>query len=193
MKPGEIYPGPHRSQGNSFAFSWLDSIVPAPKPTWNDARERAIEAYRNGAGERALAAKMAELDSLGMQGIGLDSLAVYWGGPESIASLERGKGLPRFGGASLIDSLAFGGSRPPALNPGQVSGWLPLSSAVARVRLDRRAAPDPAAVATRVEADRRKLLDQKLHGYFVDLKRRYPVKILDPGLKDVGLPEPSRQ
>jgi len=193
MKPGEMYPGPHKSEAKDYAFSWLDSIVPAPKPTWEDVKDDAIQAYREGAGQRALSAKLAELDSLGMQGIGLDSLAVYWGGLESIASLERGKGLPRFGGASLIDSLAFGGSRPPALSPGQVSGWLPLSSAVARVRLDRRAAPDPAAVATRVEADRRKLLDQKLHGYFVDLKRRYPVKILDPGLKDVGLPEPSQQ
>jgi parvulin-like peptidyl-prolyl isomerase len=193
MKPGQMYPGPHKSEGKDYAFSWLDSIVPARKPTWEDAQDQAIQAYREGAGQRALTAKLAELDSLGMQGIGLDSLAAYWGGLDSIPALERGKGLPHLGGAAQIDSLAFGGSRPAALNPGQVSGWQSLSSAVARVRLDRRAQPDPAAVATRVEADRRKLLDQKLHGYFEDLKRRYPVKILDPGLKDVGLPEPSQQ
>jgi len=74
-----------------------------------------------------------------------------------------------------------------------VSGWLALAPAVARVRLDQRNSPDASALATRVESERRTALDTRLHGYFQELKRRYPVKILDPGLKDVGLPEPRER
>jgi hypothetical protein len=64
---------------------------------------------------------------------------------------------------------------------------------VARIRLDQRGGPDASAVANRVESARRAALDRKLHGYFQELSRRYPVKILDPGLRDVGLPEPRER
>jgi parvulin-like peptidyl-prolyl isomerase len=193
-KRGEMYPGPHKSEGKDYAFSWADSIVPARKPDWEEAHDRAIEAYRQGAGERVLEAKIAELDSLGMQGFGFDSLGALWGGLQQVASQERGKGLRSLGGGErMVDSLAFGGGRPAALQAGQVSGWQSFPTAMARIRLDKSAAPEPRAVAARVETDRRQAMDQKLHAYFEDLKRRYPVKILDPGLRDIGLPEPRGQ
>jgi hypothetical protein len=193
-KPGEMYPGPHKSEGKDYAFSWVDSIVPARKPTWDQAHDAAIAAYRQGAGDRALRAKLAELDSLGSHGFGFDSLAALWGGLQQIASQERGKGIRSLGGGErMIDSLAFGGRQPAALQPGQVSGWQSFPAAMVRIRLDKRAAPDPAAVASRVDSDRRQAMDQKLHAYFEELKRRYPVKIIDPGLRDVGLPEPRGQ
>jgi len=193
LKPGEMYPGPHPAVGKDFAFSWVDSIVPGGKPRWESAKDRAIEAYRMEAGQRALEAKMAELDSLGGRGFGFDSLGALWGGLQKVPALERGKGLGKLGGAVQIDSLTFGDGRPAALAPGQVSGWLALAPAVARVRLDQRNSPDASALATRVESERRTALDTRLHGYFQELKRRYPVKILDPGLKDVGLPEPRER
>jgi parvulin-like peptidyl-prolyl isomerase len=193
VKPGEMYPGPHPAVGKDYAFSWMDSIVPPGKPRWESAKDRAIEAYRLSAGQRALAAKMAELDSLGMRGFGFDSLGALWGGLQKVPALERGSGLGKLGGKVQVDSLAFGDGRPAALATGQVSGWLELAQAAARLRLDQRAAPNASAVATRVESERRSILDAKLHGYFQELKRRYPVKILDPALKDVGLPEPRER
>jgi hypothetical protein len=171
----------------------MDSIVPPGRPRWESAKDRAIEAYRLSAGQRALAAKMAELDSLGMRGFGFDSLGALWGGLQKVPALERGGGLGKLGGKVQVDSLAFGDDRPAALATGQVSGWLELAQAVARLRLDQRAAPNASAVAARVESERRSTLDAKLHGYFQELKRRYPVKILDPALKDVGLPEPRER
>ena len=190
MKPGEMYPGPHRAVGKDFAFSWVDSFVPAPRPIWEKSRDRAIEAYRQGAGQRALEAKIAELDSLERHGFGFDSLGALWGGLQKVASLERGQGLPRLECAQQLDSLAFGDGHPAALAPGQVSGWLGLPLAMVRVRLDQRTMPSASELATRVEASRRAAMDRKLYGYFQDLKRRYPVKILEPSLRDIGLPEP---
>jgi hypothetical protein len=59
-----------------------------------------------------------------------------------------------------------------------------------RFRLDQRTNPEASAVTARVQSAQRAALDRKLQSYFTDLKRRYPVKILDPALRDVGLPEP---
>ena len=190
MKPGEMYPGPHQGEGEDYAFSWVDSIVPARKPEWRNARPLAILAYRSDAGAPALEAKLAELDSLERRGFGFDSLGALWGGLQSVPDLAPGKGLPDLGGEAQADSLVFGIGRPPALAQGHVSGWLELPLAAVRLRLDRQAGPSASAVGARVQSLRRAALDRKLQGYFQELKRRYPVKILDPGLRDVGLPEP---
>jgi parvulin-like peptidyl-prolyl isomerase len=191
LKPGEMYPGPHRGVGKEYAFSWVDSTVPGRRPTWESARKQAIELYRQGEGQRALDAKMAELDSLAGSGVGFDSLGAPWGGPQRAAGLERAKGLPGIDGRAQVDSLVFGDGKPAVLARGQVSGWLDLTSAVTLLRLDERTTPDASAVAARVESSRRAAVDAKLHGYFQELKRRYPVKILDLSLRDVGLPEPG--
>jgi hypothetical protein len=193
LKPGELYPGPHRGVGKEYCFSWVDSFAPPPAPRWVDARERAIAVYRQGAGRRAFDAKIAELDSLERAGFGFDSLGALWGGLEQIPTLERGKGLPRLKGTQEVDSLVFGGAQPPALAPGRTSAWLDLPSAKLRVRLDQRIGPTASELATRVEAIHRSEMDRKLYGYFMDLKRRDPVRILDPELRDVGLPEPRER
>jgi hypothetical protein len=190
MEPGEMYPGPHRAAGKDWAFSWVDSIQPPVRPSWETAKQKAINAYRESAGLRAMEAKVAELDSLARQGVGFDSLGALWGGLEKVAALERGQGLPGLGGGAQVDSLAFGTRRTVALATGQVSDWLDLPLAVARVRLEQRTAPGASALAARIESGRRAAIDFKLHGYFQELKRRHPVRILDPSLRDVGLPEP---
>jgi len=179
--------------GKDYAFSWVDSFAPAARPSWNSARKRAIEAYRTGAGERALEAKIAELDSLMNRGFGFDTLGALWGGLEKATDLERGQGLPGLEATSQVDSLAFGDGQPPALARSQLSGWLSLPTSMARVRLDQRTVPDATAVSQRVENRRRAALEQKLFGYMQELKKRYPVRILDRELEAAGLPEPRER
>jgi len=191
LKPGEMYPGPFEAPGNEFAFCWVDTIVPRAVPQWEDAKENAIEAYRQRAGQRALDAKTAELDSLGRAGASFDSLGALWGGLQKVAELDRGKGLPGLkGGETQVDSVVFGTDRAAALPPRQVSGWLDLPRAVARIRIDRRTPPEPEALASRIEKSRRDAMEKKLYAYFEGLKRRYPVRILDRELSEVALPVP---
>jgi hypothetical protein len=191
LKPGEMYPGPHPGAGKEMAFSIVDSIVPGGKVAWEDARERALEAYRYAAGQHSLDAKMAELDSLSQQGFGFDSLGALWGGLKKVPALEPGQGIKPLGNVTpLVDSLAFGDRRPAGLAVGQRTGWIPTVPAMVRFRLDQRTNPEASAVTARVQSAQRAALDRKLQSYFTDLKRRYPVKILDPALRDVGLPEP---
>jgi hypothetical protein len=143
MKPGEMYPGPHKAVGKDFAFSWVDSFAPPRKPSWEDAKDQAVEVYRQGAGERALEAKVAELDSLERRGFGFDSLGALWGGLQKVSPVEPGKGIHGLGAASQVDSLVYGDGRPAALAPGQISTWLALPAAETRVRLDQRTPRTP--------------------------------------------------
>ncbi|HEY2954348.1 MAG TPA: peptidyl-prolyl cis-trans isomerase [Candidatus Eisenbacteria bacterium] len=190
MRPGQMYPGPVEIPSGELAFFWVDSILPPGPPDWEEAKDRAIEAYRLARGRRAVDAKSAELDSLERAGATLDSLGGMWGGLEKLDQLERGKGLPGLGGVAEVDSLVFGTGRAAPLAPGHASGWLDLEAAAVRLRVDRRAAPDPVEVTSRVERARRDELDKRLYAYFDGLKRRYPVRILDRALRDVAPPAP---
>jgi len=190
MKPGQMYPGPVETPSGELAFFWVDSILPPPPPDWEEAKDRAIDAYRLARGRRAVDTKRAELDSLERAGATLDTLGGMWGGLEKRDELERGKGLPGLGGVAEVDSLVFGTGRAAPLAVGQASGWLDLEAAAVRLRVDRRAAPDPVAVMSRVEKTRRDELDKRLYSYFDGLKRRYPVRILDRALRDVAPPAP---
>ena len=53
--------------------------------------------------------------------------------------------------------------------------------------------PDATAVSQRVEIRRRAALEHKLFGYMQELKKRYPVRILDRELEAAGLPEPRER
>ena len=193
MKPGQMYPGPHRGQAKDFAFSWVDSFVPAARPSWGSARKRALEAYRASAGERAFEAKIAELDSLMDRGFGFDTLGALWGGLQKATDIERGQGIASLEATAVVDSLAFGDGKPPGLTRGQVSGWVSLPASMARLRLDQRTVPDAATVEQRVENRRRSILERKLFDYMQELKKRHPVRILDRDLEAAGLPEPRER
>jgi parvulin-like peptidyl-prolyl isomerase len=193
LKPGELYPGVYEVPGLGWALSWVDSITAPRAPSWEDARPRAIAAWRLGAGQRSLDAKRAELDSMLAGGWTFDSLAVLWGGLQKVEELRPGQGLPGTGGTALADSLVFGGSRPAALRPGIVSDWIEMPQALTRVRLNARQEPDPSALAGRLETDRRASIERDLFAYFESLKKRYPVAILDPALRDVALPPPPSE
>jgi parvulin-like peptidyl-prolyl isomerase len=190
MKPGELMPTKMKSKGAGYWITWLDSIAPAIEPRWEDARERAITAYRAGAGERAMMAKVAEMDSLGRSGWSLDSLATLWGGLArsrelSAVGTDQKAGLP-----ASLDSLVFGlGGRPPALAEGQESGWVRWQGGMARVRLLERRDPPPDRLRVRVDELRRIATERKLQDYYEGLKKRYPVRILDKKLAAIPLPE----
>jgi parvulin-like peptidyl-prolyl isomerase len=189
--PGHLVPGAGNQRGTGHFVAWVDSVAAAVTPNWETAHAAALERYRRQAGQRALQAKCAELDSMLASGWSLDSLAALFGGINRLDHQTAGAGLGGLGGASITDSLLFGTRRSePALQPNQMTGWLDLPGGFARVKLLERDPPDPDQLAARIENDRRLKLEQKLYGYFEDLKQRYAVRILDAKLRDTSLPPP---
>jgi parvulin-like peptidyl-prolyl isomerase len=190
MKPGEVMATKWFAKGSGYWITWVDSILPAIAPAWDDVHEKALEAYRVGAGERAMMAKVAEMDSLAASGWSLDSLAALWGG------LARSKELSAVGAEQpselpvALDSLVFGrAGHAPALAVGQASGWVRYPGGVARVRLLERRDPPDDRLRVRSDELRRIAVERKMQAYFDDLKKRYPVRILDKKLAAIPLPE----
>lgn len=194
MKANELMPVKWQSRGEGYWITWVDSVSAAIPPTWESARDRALLAYRAGAGERAMIAKTAELDSMLAAGWTLDSLGTLWGGlqrsKELVASgVREGESLP-----AALDSLVFGSKAgAPALGKGQVSGWVRWPGGLAKVRLFER--NEPAQERLRVRADelRRVALERRMLAYFEDLKKRWPVQIRDRSLAAIPLPEPPSE
>jgi parvulin-like peptidyl-prolyl isomerase len=191
LKPGEVLPLKHQFGGMGWAITWVDSISPPATPTWEQGRARALEAYRSGAGERALEAKRAELDSLMHGGWSFDSVAVAWGGLQRVEDLTPGQRFPGIGSGGRVDTLVFGRNGDDGEPVGQLSDWITLPAGATRVRTVAIRAPEPNALTTRLENDSRMETDKALTGYFEELKKRYPVKILDRKLRDVMLPQPA--
>ena len=192
-KAGHIVPGAFPVRGQGAWLAIVDSIVPATSPTWEQAQPAAMERFRRGAGERVLAHKRAELDSLLAGGMSLDSLAAYWGGLTRLSDLAPGHGLPYVGKSVEVDSLLFGGARGgPSMATGATSSWITLPGGITRLRLVSRSAAGAAAVSERATLARRTALEQRLGGYFDDLRRRYPVRILDPTLRDLPMMVPEQ-
>ncbi|MCE9626304.1 MAG: peptidyl-prolyl cis-trans isomerase [Candidatus Eisenbacteria bacterium] len=191
LKAGEVMPTKWVAKGAGYWITWVDSITSTGAPSWEQARVKALEAYRLGGGERALAAKVAELDSLEKQGWSFDSLAVLWGGTNRSRELAAAGTSTRGSIPEALDSLVFGNSeRPAALQPGQLSGWVRWPGGIARVRLVERNEPAADRVAARMDDLRKTAVERRMVGYFDDLKRRYPVRINDRSLEAIPLPEP---
>jgi len=194
VAPGRLYPGVFSLRGMGTALAIVDSVTPARAPSWNEARARAIEAYRAGAGGRALEAKAAELDSLRRAGWSLDSLGALWGGLTTHTHAPGGSGLPGLGGGGQLDSLVAGsGERPGALAVGATSGWLRLDGGMALVRYRERIEPNATQLASRIESEREAIMNRRRWEFFEDLKKRFPVRILDAALRETSLPEPPRR
>jgi parvulin-like peptidyl-prolyl isomerase len=191
MKAGELMPIKWIARGDGYWITWVDSITPAVPPSWDAARERAIVAYRAGAGERAMLAKTAELDSMLASGWTFDSLATLWGGLQRSKELVASGVKERESLPAALDSLVFGGKgRAPALDPGQTSGWVRWPGGVAKVRLLERTDPTPDRLRVRTDELRRLALERRLLAYYEDLKKRFPVRIRDRSLAAIPLPEP---
>jgi parvulin-like peptidyl-prolyl isomerase len=190
LKPGQLLPLRPKFGGMGYAVTWVDSIsAPAP-PTWEKARDQALEAYRSEAGLRALEAKRAELDSLMQAGWSFDSVGVVWGGIQHAEDVIPGQRIPGIGIVGVVDTLLFGLTGTDGLSPGALSDWITLPAGIVRLRPSEIRPPDPNALTTRVENERRVETERALVAYFEELKSRYPVRILDRTLRDVALPPP---
>ncbi len=187
VPPGQFYPGLVEVKGVGYAIQWSDSITKAQPPEWTEARERAIARYRADAGRRVAEAKRAELDSLLASGWSFDSLAVLWGLPENGTEARAGRGLRGLASAEMLDSLVFGRQ---ALARGVASDWIETPEATFKIRVLSRVAPAPNELANRAESDRRIVLERNLYDYYEELKRRFPVRILDAALRELDLPPP---
>ncbi len=190
LKKDQVRRPPVYVQGDGYWIAWVDSVTPPVAPTWSQAEAKALAEYRRGAGRRALEAKKAELDSMFAAGWSLDSVAALWAGPERVTGLAAGHGLPTMGNVAAFDSLVFGGRHSPGLAPGRDSGWLMLPQGWCRVRVAERNAPPEEQVAQRATLIRNAELERRLRTYFAGLQGRWPVKILDPTLRDVALVAP---
>ena len=187
LKPGQFFPDVEREKGTGYIINWADSIATPLRPTWEEARLRAIDRYRGSAAVRALDAKRAELDSMMSQGWSFDSLATLFGGLEQAADANLGTKLPYLGARNL-DTLVFGVRVPARLKLGELSGWVAFPAGQARLRVTERADPNPAQLAARLESERRLAEARVLVTYFEDLKQRFSVRILDPEMLEVMLP-----
>ncbi|MEO7867621.1 MAG: hypothetical protein ABIU54_08275, partial [Candidatus Eisenbacteria bacterium] len=132
----------------------------------------------------------AELDSLFAQGWSLDSVAALWGGLDRIRDASVGKGLPAMSGVERVDSLLFGTTHNAPLGTGIPSDWLALPNGYARLRVLSRSEPSADQLASRTENLRREAIERRLSSYFEDLKKRYPVRILDARLRELDVPRP---
>jgi len=190
MKPGQVMPTKYISRGEGCWITWVDSIAPPMQPNWTQARGAAIAAYASGAGERAMLAKVAEMDSLEHRGWSLDSLGALWGGLTRSKELTASSTNPNAALPAAMDSLVFGlPGHAPALSPGQASGWVRWPGGVARVRLLDRTEPTDERLRSGMDELRRAALERRMAGYYDELKARYPVRILDKQLEAIPLPE----
>jgi len=188
--PGQIIRPAHRLKGQGAWVGWVDSVSAPISTTWEDARARAIEAFRSSAGERALAAKQAEIDSLLAGGWSADTLAALWGGLAVIGDLVPGAGIPGLGGSAAVDSFVFGDARHPQAAVGATSGWIRQPNGVSRITVLGRETAPPEVVAARLEQVRGEAIEARLREHFRLLEARYPVRILDPELRAIELPAP---
>jgi parvulin-like peptidyl-prolyl isomerase len=190
LEPGQLLTLRPKIGGMGYPLTWVDSIsAPAPS-TWDRSRDRALEAYRADAGLRTLAAKRAELDSLMRTGWSFDSVATLWGGLRHARDVSPGQAIPGIGSSALVDTLLFGLHGSDGLLPGVLSDWITLPPGILRLRTSEIRTPDPNALTARVENERRLETERALVGYFDELKKRYPVRILDRTLRDLTLPPP---
>jgi parvulin-like peptidyl-prolyl isomerase len=187
LGPGQFYPGVYHAKGAGYQVCWMDSVTSPRTPTWDQAREAAINRYRHEGPDRALAAKRAELDSLAARGWSFDSLATLFGGAERAEDARLTTSLPLLGARDL-DTLVFGTRAPARLKIGEASDWVTFPAGLARLRVLERAEPDPTQVEARLETERRLAEARALESFFAGLKRRYPVAILDADLRDTQLP-----
>ncbi len=192
MQPGQGHTTPLYVKGEGYWIAWVDSVTAPVAPTWEEARPRVLAEYARGAGRRAMEAKRAELDSLAAAGWAYDSLAALWGGPEKALDVTPGHGIPGLGTSARFDSLVFGTANGAPLPVGKPSDWLPLASGLVRIRVVDRIPPPADQVTTRAQAIRAAELERRLRTYFAGLETRWPVKILDPRLRDVSLAEPPQ-
>ncbi len=191
---GKLCPGTYRiPASNLYGIVWVDSLLPQRRLEWDEARSSALHVYRSHAGDRALAAKRAEMDSLMERGWSLDSLATLWGGLRKIAAATPGTTVAELGSIELSDSLLFGTPEHSGTPLGQFTSWVESPNGAFRLRVTERKPPPAAALDQAVAREMRMQFERQMFRYFEGLKQRYPVRIMDAELRRVELPAPTPQ
>ncbi|TMQ73456.1 MAG: hypothetical protein E6K80_00035 [Candidatus Eisenbacteria bacterium] len=189
LRPGQFDDVWQEYKGMGYAVSWVDSIIPQSKPSWNEVREQAIDLYRHESDRNALLRKRAEFDSLLHAGWTFDSLSTLFGGCEHHGPHGPGSGLERLAGHEILDSLAFGTAKTsPTLQLGKPTGWIEFPGGWVMMRLVERRPADPVQLASRLESESRARMERKLRVVFDRLKQRYRVEIQDQDLRATELP-----
>lgn len=193
LEPGELHPAVQFYEGNGAAITWVDQISRERRKDWVTARPQAAQRHRTQRTRSLLLAKMAELDSMAAAGWSYDSLATLWGGWERTSEATKGGEIRGLGGRPILDSLVFGGERPPALATGRLSSWVEFPGGFARIRVAGRTPPDPDVLARRTELRAKIERWHKLNAWFAALEARHPVRIHDGELRAIVLPEPAEE
>ena len=188
LKPGEMYPGTESFLGEGAAVMWVDSIARPRPQTWDDAAQVMLQELRMRRSERAVSRKRGELDSLLAAGWAFDSLGALWGGLARDPEHHRGEILPGLEPSSRVDSLVFGGVASRALPVGAVSDWMEVGSDLIRFRVRGRREPAPREVEQRIGQVRGLLLEYSIQDELKEMRRRYPVRIMDPTLASISMP-----
>jgi hypothetical protein len=71
--------------------------------------------------------------------------------------------------------------------------WVRWPGGLARVRLVERHEPAPDRVQVRVDELRKIVVERQLASWFDDVRKRFPVRILDRGLEAIPLPAPPEE
>lgn len=188
MKPGEMYPNVELVRGRGAAILWVDSIG-APRRDWEQSAMIVLQNYHRMASQRTLERKRSEIDSLLAAGWSFDSVGVLWGGLAGDTAYARGRGIRDFGSPAVVDSIVLGTESTPPQPAGEPSPWIELPNALVRIRIRERELPSPLRVRSRMEGDRRLLLEYHLLDEFKAMQQRFPVRILDAELREVPLPK----
>jgi parvulin-like peptidyl-prolyl isomerase len=188
MKPGEMYPGSEFFLGIGAGVMWVDSVAPARIPDWDQAIQPVLDEYRRRLSRDAATAKQAELDSLLRVGWSFDSVGAAWGGLRRDEHYTRHEYVAGVGVHDAIDSLAFGTPKSPPLPLKTLSGWLDLTDVLARVRIEGRHEPSATEVERQIGQDRGLVLEYRMQDEVKAMKQRFPVRVVDPRLRDVKLP-----
>ena len=187
--PGQLFPGIVASKGRGWTILWVDSIAAPSLKTWDRASSIVVPKYMAAASERC-----------GRGQARRDGFVVRVG----LVARQPRRTLGRAGAPRRLPPGI--GDRGPRVARGRPT----RSCSAAPTRRRSRAAPRPAgcscraarracasatarrrpraARAARIATERRVVLEYKLIDDFKDMRARYPVKIVDPVLRDTPLP-----
>jgi len=188
VRAGGMFPRvyPYATQG--YVVAGLDSIQASRAQTFEQVEGRVLEDWRRVARSRIAESRADRLARDLAAGTPWDKALETVGGEMASGPIAPGQGLPTLGPVPGLDSLLFG----PGADTLRTGGWARLASpqGAVFVHLDERLAAPDADYAHTSETIRSTLLNRRIYDYVEDLRRRHPVSVLRPDLKE-RIPPPS--
>jgi len=188
VPPGKLFPRIYRYTTQGFVVAALDSVQASRPQTFDQVEGRAIEDWRRVARVQVADSRASRLEHDLAAGVPWSKAIETVGGEMESGTIAPGQGLPTLGPVPGLDSLVFG----PGPDTLRTGGWARLSSpqGAVFVHLEQRVAAPDVDYAQTSEAIRSTLLNRRIYDYLEDLRKRYPVSVLRPDLKE-RIPPPS--